>query len=1129
MSFYKDCPGNDKAGWVRRLFLLSILTSLLILVFCSGTAVADPGDEWVFGSDSPVAPDTEPQQTSSVSGNYVVWQGRRNVNGSFIDTIFFKDISSPSYPVKILVEKSAHQSRPVISGNMVIWLEGGTVKQIHYTYIENDCPFNVSCIDHTLPISSQARPYEPDLYKDDTRNLVVWEDWRGGNKQKDIYMYDLNAGQELVVCNASSNQERPSIEGDWIAYMDNRGGTYTYGTPTKNDIWARNITTWEERRVTFDERAIMQSNPAISGNKLVYDGNGIWFYDFSLPDPPRQISTNGQRPDIDGNVIAWEVSPSTAHQIDMHDLGTSITQHVSMGQGTVLHPAVSGSYIVWSDDRDGVRNLYHNRLRDKASDLAARFQPELHIAADDYIPTLVDLMTDIQFVNYNGQNRTVFYKYASGGEVDRIDPAVGMISSGALGNYNEANYPRSTWDFDLDLSGNRTDGDRHINDYRYWRNKYQGGQKSKYPATVYARVARDLDLASGNRKTSIQYWLCYYYNDVVDNTYKHEGDWEVIQIDLDENLEPVNTVFSQHDAGKERGWSDVFKNGDRVMAFVSEGTHANYYTIDAELDANSIADKPAISLINEEPDLRMIDYPSTPWLGYYGFWGAKDSAPRGPKYNTLCGNDNLGCQWNDPLNWGGKKEREEVSSDSISLYTQYYEGIGSMTSSLNTSESRSTPNPLNVLNASSGLPISVSLYDSLNNRTGMSPDGAIYEEIPNSEYLKWNDGAGTAIVHAADIGMGYIVELDKPDSNAMTIKLSLPVYSQNHLDQPEYVLDSPASLKGRVMVAPVGSVQDYTMYLDTDADGIFDDGSIIPTNTSKDIDYIYPGAISDLAISNIASGSATLAWTASGEDGIVGQALQYDIRYSKSAIIDEYSWNNADLVFDEPTPQAAGSDEIFTIEGLPGGDYYFAIRARDDVNHESAISNTVYSSVPAFHFEDDFEDGNADNWAPHDPVSWNVMADGGNFKYQTVNTTTSSSWTGPSALTDQYIEADVKIISGSTAGLLFRGSGDMSSGSYYYFGIYPSEGKWKLYSVKQGWWGDENHNPQACGDFIFLYDETCRLKASAQGEQITLSINNQMLSGGQLTLSDNPSGKIGLLTNNGEAMFDNVTVGGSPW
>ncbi len=100
-----------------------------------------------------------------------------------------------------------------------------------------------------------------------------------------------------------------------------------------------------------------------------------------------------------------------------------------------------------------------------------------------------------------------------------------------------------------------------------------------------------------------------------------------------------------------------------------------------------------------------------------------------------------------------------------------------------------------------------------------------------------------------------------------------------------------------------------------------------------------PAAITDLSTSNPTRTTLKLTWTAPGDDGNVGTAAGYDIRYSTSTITDA-NWGSASQVSGEPTPQAAGSSETFTVSGLsPDTTYSFAIKTADEVPLWSALSN----------------------------------------------------------------------------------------------------------------------------------------------------------------------------------------------
>jgi chitodextrinase len=96
--------------------------------------------------------------------------------------------------------------------------------------------------------------------------------------------------------------------------------------------------------------------------------------------------------------------------------------------------------------------------------------------------------------------------------------------------------------------------------------------------------------------------------------------------------------------------------------------------------------------------------------------------------------------------------------------------------------------------------------------------------------------------------------------------------------------------------------------------------------------------------------SITLNWTAPGDDGSVGTATQYDIRYSTSTITDA-NWASATQATGEPAPKAAGAAETFAVTGLAASTkYYFVIKTADEASNWSALSNissaTTSDTVP---------------------------------------------------------------------------------------------------------------------------------------------------------------------------------------
>lgn len=92
-------------------------------------------------------------------------------------------------------------------------------------------------------------------------------------------------------------------------------------------------------------------------------------------------------------------------------------------------------------------------------------------------------------------------------------------------------------------------------------------------------------------------------------------------------------------------------------------------------------------------------------------------------------------------------------------------------------------------------------------------------------------------------------------------------------------------------------------------------------------------------------GTITLAWTAPGDDSLVGTATAYDLRYF-TIPINSANFFSAFKVNSVPTPVVAGKTQNITVRGLnPGTWYYFAIRTVDDAGNWSVISNVVHAQA----------------------------------------------------------------------------------------------------------------------------------------------------------------------------------------
>ena len=74
-------------------------------------------------------------------------------------------------------------------------------------------------------------------------------------------------------------------------------------------------------------------------------------------------------------------------------------------------------------------------------------------------------------------------------------------------------------------------------------------------------------------RIALQYWYLYLYNDH-GNT--HEGDWEMVTIELDPRSGPTRVGYSGHNGGARRQWDGITREGEHPLVFIARGSHAAY-------------------------------------------------------------------------------------------------------------------------------------------------------------------------------------------------------------------------------------------------------------------------------------------------------------------------------------------------------------------------------------------------------------------------------------------------------------------------------------------------------------------------------------------------------------------------
>jgi hypothetical protein len=122
----------------------------------------------------------------------------------------------------------------------------------------------------------------------------------------------------------------------------------------------------------------------------------------------------------------------------------------------------------------------------------------------------------------------------------------------------------ATLPWELDVAGVRSqDG------VQAWRAYAEMlAESGPFQPTMYGRAVQYAG------RTVLTYWFLSAYNDAPN---KHEGDFEMIAIELDSDHQPVQAGYSSHQSGLRRRWTDVEKDQGRPLVYVARGSHASYF------------------------------------------------------------------------------------------------------------------------------------------------------------------------------------------------------------------------------------------------------------------------------------------------------------------------------------------------------------------------------------------------------------------------------------------------------------------------------------------------------------------------------------------------------------------------
>jgi hypothetical protein len=103
-----------------------------------------------------------------------------------------------------------------------------------------------------------------------------------------------------------------------------------------------------------------------------------------------------------------------------------------------------------------------------------------------------------------------------------------------------------------------------------------------------------------------------------------------------------------------------------------------------------------------------------------------------------------------------------------------------------------------------------------------------------------------------------------------------------------------------------------------------------------------PSRITDLSAVAISDTEYLLTFTAPGDDGTFGTASVYDVRYATTQN-GAQDFESATQASGEPTPRPSGEQDSIVVTGLtPGIDYYFVMKAGDEIPNWSSPSNVTF-------------------------------------------------------------------------------------------------------------------------------------------------------------------------------------------
>jgi hypothetical protein len=464
---------------------------------------------------------------------------------------------------------------------------------------------------------------------------------------------------------------------------------------------------------------------------------------------------------------------------------------------------------------------------------------------------------------------------------------------------------------------------------------------------IHARVHRD-----GNR-TALQYYFFYFYNQwgftkgcdragvcPIAGGNNHEGDWEMIQIDL-LNGSPVTVTASQHHTRSKRLWSHVEKAGSlHPIVYVGFGSHATYFK-----DSYFIAQEGGVGLPwwdestgRHNADLvfqaQLIKDNSPAWIEFKGQWGKDGGGPTGPKEMGRWGSPfewSDGAAWDEQLHYGrsdlvGSLDWKPSRASKVSIDSNLYE-----------IEVYDEADVLVLSRSTNTLSASREAAEYVSNCTGHS-ETVLLHKLPGNRAREFD-------YKFVRIGGCLAARDSEATDEPITITLNLPDATTGQVSLVEF---SSVSIPTEGSAWLDLSATTPLVAVDANNDGVID-STVQPTAMqTEDADFISPARVTDLRFATV-DAWAELRWTAPGDAGPTGRPAAYEIRYAEFPVTAE-TWSFARPLPQGVVPAVPGTEQRLELSELTPGRYFFALRSWDASYNESELSNGVSGTLRSSQF-----------------------------------------------------------------------------------------------------------------------------------------------------------------------------------